>query len=289
LQILLRKTLYSLFGSDRGLLDLQFSYSKFGQLTFKILEIIEFKQGASNTIGQGRNRATTSCVSAQRTPPNAGCPRRPHPLAPQRSPPPEADRIPRLRTCRGRLRPTTRWGPRRATRRRAARAMPAGHAPLRTGGPSASSHPRAPCYGRDSRCRHLQAGLALFKHRISPSARHPRCRPPLPPRRWACSSARSRRRPTVPLSPLGPIEPPQVMYCHTCASPRRNPEPPRLPPPATAEPPHRRLLRPNQDRQPTLGAQALDPELFPGRERRRSHRISGEPAVPWAEGPNCTV
>jgi hypothetical protein len=38
LQILLRKTLYSLFESDRGLLDLQFSYSKFGQLLLKNLE-----------------------------------------------------------------------------------------------------------------------------------------------------------------------------------------------------------------------------------------------------------
>jgi hypothetical protein len=38
LQILVIKTLYGLFESDRGLLDLQFSYSKFGQLLFKILE-----------------------------------------------------------------------------------------------------------------------------------------------------------------------------------------------------------------------------------------------------------
>jgi hypothetical protein len=38
LQILLRKTLYILFESDRGWLDLQFSYSKFGQLLFKNLE-----------------------------------------------------------------------------------------------------------------------------------------------------------------------------------------------------------------------------------------------------------
>jgi hypothetical protein len=38
LQILLRKLQYSLFESDRGLLDLQFSYSKFSQLIFKFLE-----------------------------------------------------------------------------------------------------------------------------------------------------------------------------------------------------------------------------------------------------------
>jgi hypothetical protein len=43
LKILLRKTLYSLFESDRGLLDLQLPYSKFGQLLFEILEIIELK------------------------------------------------------------------------------------------------------------------------------------------------------------------------------------------------------------------------------------------------------
>jgi hypothetical protein len=55
LQILLRKTLYSLFESDKGLLDLQFSYSKFGQLLFKILEIFEFKHGLSK-IQVGRPR-----------------------------------------------------------------------------------------------------------------------------------------------------------------------------------------------------------------------------------------
>jgi hypothetical protein len=62
LQILLRKTLYSLFESDRGLLDLQFWYSKFGQLVFKNLEKIRLKQGASNTVGQGHRRTTTSCA-----------------------------------------------------------------------------------------------------------------------------------------------------------------------------------------------------------------------------------
>jgi hypothetical protein len=62
LQILLRKTLYSLFERDRGWLDLQFLYSKFGQLLFKNLEKIGLNQGASNTVGQGRRRATTSCV-----------------------------------------------------------------------------------------------------------------------------------------------------------------------------------------------------------------------------------
>jgi hypothetical protein len=78
LQILLRKTLYSLFESDRGLLDLQFLYSMFGQLLFKILEIIDLKQGAGNTFGQGRRHATTSCAScAASSRPRAGCPRRP--------------------------------------------------------------------------------------------------------------------------------------------------------------------------------------------------------------------
>jgi hypothetical protein len=38
LQNLLRKTLYSLFESDRGLLDLQFSILKFGRLLYKFLE-----------------------------------------------------------------------------------------------------------------------------------------------------------------------------------------------------------------------------------------------------------
>jgi hypothetical protein len=125
---------------------------------------------------------------------------------------------------------------------------------------------------------------------ISPSARQPSRRPPLsPPPPVSRSSDRSCHRPTVSLSPIGPVEPPQVTYCRPCASPRRNPEPSRLSPPATAEPPRRRLLRPNRDRQPTLGEHALDPEPFPGRKRRWSRRISGEPAVPWVEGPNCAI
>jgi hypothetical protein len=62
LQILLRKTIYRLFESDRGLLDLQFLYSKFGQLLLKNLEKIGLNQGASNMVGKGRRRATTSCA-----------------------------------------------------------------------------------------------------------------------------------------------------------------------------------------------------------------------------------
>jgi hypothetical protein len=94
---------------------------------------------------------------------------------------------------------------------------------------------------------------------------------------------------SLPLSSLGPIAPPSVAHYPAKRPPLRNTEPPRPPPPATAEHPRRRLLRLNQDRQPTLGEHALDPEPLPGRERRRSRRISGEPAVPWVEGPNCVV
>jgi hypothetical protein len=184
LQILLRKTLSSLFESDRGLLDLQFLYSKFGQLLFKMFEIIELKQRAGNTFGQGRRRATTSCAPcAASSRSGAGYPQRPHRLASRRSPPPEADRIPRLRSCRCRPHPTMRRGPHGATRRRTTRAVPAGHAPLRTVCPSASSRPRAPYYGRVSRRRHPRPASSLFKRRHFPPLRanraaalHCRCR-----------------------------------------------------------------------------------------------------------------
>jgi hypothetical protein len=59
---LLIKTPYSLFESGRGLLDLQLSYSPVGKDLFKILEIIEFKQGDGKTFGQGHRGATTSCA-----------------------------------------------------------------------------------------------------------------------------------------------------------------------------------------------------------------------------------
>jgi hypothetical protein len=43
----LRKTLYSLFESGRGYLDLQLSYSSFGTLLFKNWELFVLKQGIS--------------------------------------------------------------------------------------------------------------------------------------------------------------------------------------------------------------------------------------------------
>jgi hypothetical protein len=67
-------------------------------------------------LGKGAAAPRRRACSAPRTPPNAGCPQRPCPLAARRSPPLEADHIPRLRAGRGRPRPTTR----RATRRRTA-------------------------------------------------------------------------------------------------------------------------------------------------------------------------
>jgi hypothetical protein len=94
LQILLRKTLYSLFESNRGLLDLQFSYSKFGQLLFKLLEIFEFKQGANNIVGQGCRRATMSCAQCAALRARASALLGIRARAPPDVPPPEADRNP---------------------------------------------------------------------------------------------------------------------------------------------------------------------------------------------------
>jgi hypothetical protein len=81
LQILLRKTLYSLFESDRGLLHLQFSDSKFGQLLFKILEIFEFKHWLSKIQVVRPRRAPRRRAA---TPPDVPPPedaRRPRPCA----------------------------------------------------------------------------------------------------------------------------------------------------------------------------------------------------------------
>jgi hypothetical protein len=126
LQILLRKTLYSLFESDRGLLDLQFSYSKFGQLLFKILEIIELKQGAGNTFGQGRRRATTPCASCVAySCPHVGCPRCPRPT-----------RCVRSRAALGHMPP-------RPTPPEAPRPLPAGP----SGAPPVRAPAKAPWYG----------------------------------------------------------------------------------------------------------------------------------------------
>jgi hypothetical protein len=116
LQILLRKTLYSLFESNRGLLDLQFSYSKFGQLLFKLLEIFEFKQGANNTVGQGCRRATMSCAqcAALRAPrPRVGPPRHPRPRAARR---PSARRPSARRPSVLHREPQPYEGPKRRTR-----------------------------------------------------------------------------------------------------------------------------------------------------------------------------
>jgi hypothetical protein len=221
--------------------------------------------------------------------PRVGPPRRPRPRAPPDVPLPEAGCIPRPRAFRGRPRPTMRQSPRHATRRRTTRAVPAGRPPF---GPTVRPRPPA-------RVRHTTAGnhIVVTSGRASPylnaatlpSARHPSRSPPLPLPPGARASASSHRRPTVPLSSLESIAPPRVTHCPAKRPPHRNPEPPRPPLPATAEHPRRRLPRPNRGYQSTLGEHALDPEPFPSREHRRSHRISGEPAIPWVEGPNCVV
>jgi hypothetical protein len=52
-------------------------------------------------------------------------------------------------------------------------------------------------------------------------------------------------------------------HCHPCALPSLESEPPRLPPPAVAVRPHRRLLRPNYGHHPTLGEHVVDPDPPP--------------------------
>jgi hypothetical protein len=136
---------------------------------YKIFEKVDCKLVTSKTMGQG---ATAPRRRARRAPHlHAGYPQRPRPLTTRHSPPPETGRVPRLHAYWGRPRPTTHRGQHRTTRR--ARRATAGRVPLRTGGPSAFPHPRAPCYGRESHRRHPQTGPALFN-----CCPFPLCAPP---------------------------------------------------------------------------------------------------------------
>jgi hypothetical protein len=91
----------------------------------------------------------------------------------------------------------------------------------------------------------------------------------LPPPPGARVSSSLHRRSASPTHPLGPVAPPQASHFHPCALPSLEPDPPRPPPLAIAERPCRRLLRQNHGHQPTLGEHVVDPDPFPGWERRQ--------------------
>jgi hypothetical protein len=64
-------------------------------------------------------------------------------------------------------------------------------------------------------------------------------RPPLPPPPWARAPARARHRPTTPLDSLDPSAAHKVACCPAKHLLAVSPEPPRQPPPAAFDPPHR--------------------------------------------------
>jgi hypothetical protein len=92
------------------------------------------------------------------------------------------------------------------------------------------------------------------------------------------------RSPT-PLAPLDPSAPPGVTCCPKPVPSSPETEPPRTSPPVAAVRRRGGPPRPNRVYLSILGEPTLDPELFPGQERRRSRRISGEPAASPAKDP----
>jgi hypothetical protein len=106
--------------------------------------------------------------------------------------------------------------------------------------------------------------------------------PPLPLPELA---ARPPHRPTTPLAPLDATAPPRVTCCPSPRPPRQEPEPPRTSPPVAAVRRRGGPPRSNRFDLSTLGERTLNPEPSPGQERRRSRRISGEPAASPAKDP----
>jgi hypothetical protein len=145
---------------------------------------------------------------------------------------------------------------------------------------------RWPCYGSISDITATSPGGLNYKN---PSVvRSPRATPtrrlPLSPPPCAHASTSSHRRLTFPTCSVGPVAPSHAAHCHPCALP--SPEP-RPPPPAIAVRPHRQLLRPNYGHHRTLGEHVVDPDPFPGRERRRSRRIPANRAASRDQGWDC--
>jgi hypothetical protein len=167
---MLRKTLYSLYESDRGLLDLQFSYSKSGQLLFKILEIFEFKHGLSK-IQVGRSRQAPRRRAHAPAPSTSAPARRPTSLRPRTCAAlghasPQADAAPEAPQPHTAVEPYARRG---AADRRSFRSA----ARTRAGQGCRGTAESAPSPRRHRGTR------ALFKAVVSFSSRHPhRSRPP---------------------------------------------------------------------------------------------------------------
>jgi hypothetical protein len=170
-------------------------------------------------------------------------------------------------------------------RRRTAHAVPAGRAPLRSGGPSATFRPRAPYHGRSITPSSPPAGPVPYL-----STATPLCAPPELQTRhrrhrwWARGSTHSRRRPNPPSPPLD--HPRAPTEAHWASSPRVSPEPepPRPSPPIIAVRHRRWPFRTNADHQLALGEHVVCPDPFPGGERRRFAGVGRSRAAPTVQG-----
>jgi hypothetical protein len=231
-QNLWRKTPYSLFGSCRGWLDLQLSYSKLSQLLFKFLEKSSLKQCTSETFKPGASPCATSHASSchSRAPVGLGVRaraaqghRRPR-HAPPHAPHPETPRSPPG----------------------ASRAAPAEGAVLR----------RASCTVTTSSPE--RARLQKPSHPLSPRATA-LLHPAIASRRRARLPAPSPVRRTLLAHSLGAIEACAALHCSTLPFPRRKPQPSRVSPPAAAARPRRSLPRSSPALPRALGEHVFGP------------------------------
>jgi hypothetical protein len=193
LQNLLIKNPYSLCESCMWVWDLQLSYSTFGALLYKNLELFNFEQRVSNTFEAAMpQRRDVAC---------AGRPRRP------RHPPPKTTRRPRRATspcaapwvlgvlpAAGMRWTAPYWPVRAADRRSIGSTLPY------------ARRSRWLCYGSISSVTATSPGGLNYKNPSAvrpPHATPTRQRPLLPP---PCdhTSASSHRRPTFPTYSLGP-------------------------------------------------------------------------------------
>jgi hypothetical protein len=251
-QNLLSKTQYSLCGSCRWDCDLQLSYSTFGTLLYKILEIINFKLVTGKTIWA---RAPPRRDVARR-PTSVSAPRavQGRPLAEARSSPGAA--------YRGRWNPPGARTPWTAPYRFGAHRGP----PVRQWRPAVGATVEAGYHG------HISSPAV-----VTPEPSHPyKCcafSPPpagiaTPPRhlrhrRRAAPLPAFHDRATAHAPSLDPIGLLRATCCPGRALVIAGAEPPRPPPPVLAMRPRRRVLRPNSGHPQALGEHTVVPCRFP--------------------------